>query len=216
MLLTDVTRPIELSDCPAPKCYAAKPMAPSLATQVVLETASIGDWASICNLVARNFPLQSEEGMGYWLCHQLPFFKVARLDDQVIGFMHAQPRRETGTLWVNLLAVDERYRHRGVGQQLVEHFESVCRDWGCVRIGLQCLRTNDVALGLYERMGYARMGEAITEHGQQMILHRKSLPVTDAPASCPRPLVQLDGRLQRMAYRLFYLAWFRQRSPMRG
>ena len=49
-----------------------------------------------------------------------------------------------------------------------------------------------------------------------MVIHRKTLPVTDAPASCPRPPVQLDGRLKRMAYRLLYIAWFRRHTPMRG
>lgn len=217
MLLTNVTRPLPLSDHPAPVPPLARSVAPSLERQVVIEPASVRDWTRICQLVAHNFPLQTEQDMGYWLCHQLPYFQVARLDGEVIGFMHAQPRPDTGTLWVNLVAVDERYRHRGVGHRLVTHFESVCRDWRCARIELQCLSTNAAGLMLYRRQGYARLVESITQqHGLQVIVHRKSLPVTDAPASCPRPPVQLDGRLQRIAYRLFYLAWFRRHSPVRG
>ncbi|MEX8495724.1 GNAT family N-acetyltransferase [Sphaerotilus sp.] len=216
MLLTDVTRPLPLSDRPVPVSPPARPTASSLVQHVVIEPARLSDWASICKLVAQNFPLQTEVDMGYWLCHQLPYFQVARLDGHVIGFMHAQPRQDTGTLWVNLLAVDEQYRHRGVGHQLVMHVESVCRDWGCLRIGLQCLHTNVAGLALYRQHGYARLVESITELGHQVIVHRKTLPVTDAPASCPRPPVQLDGRLRRIAYRLFYLAWFRRHSPVRG
>lgn len=217
MLLTDVTHPpLPLPDRPAPVSLPAMPIAAAVAERIVIEPARVRDWMSICKLVAENFPLESEVSMGYWLCHQLPYFRVARLDGQVVGYVHAQPRPDTSTLWINQLAVDAHYRHRGVGHLLVMHFESICRDWNCARIGLQCLRTNTAALALYERHGYARLVEAITEHGMQMVIHRKTLPVTAAPASCPRPPVQLDGRLQRTAYRLLYLAWFRRRSPMRG
>jgi len=216
MLLTDVTRPLLLTDCPPPVSLPVKPTTKSAVTRVVIEPAQLRDWSSICRLVAQNFPLQSEEGIGYWLCHQLPYFQVARLDGQVIGFLHAQPRPDSSTLWINMLAVEEQHRHRGVGHQLVMQFESICRDWNCTRIGLQCARTNVAALGLYEHLGYARLVEALNERGQPVVIHRKTLAVSDAPASCPRPPVQLDGRLKRMAYRLFYLAWFRSRSPMQG
>jgi GNAT superfamily N-acetyltransferase len=218
MRLSDTTFPLEMPDRPVSAIAPAQPLAAhaswSLAEQIVIEPARLRDWRGICMMVARNFPLETEQNMGYWLCHQLPYFRVARLGDAVVGFLHAQPRRDTGTLWVNMLAVDERYRHRGVAHRMVEHFESVCRDWQCQRVGLQCLTSNLAALNLYQRHGYARLDESTTELGLQVVCHTKALSVTDAPRSCPRPEVQLDGRVQRLAYRLFYLAWFRSRSPM--
>jgi GNAT superfamily N-acetyltransferase len=189
-------------------------MALSLTREVVVEPASMRDWSRICQLVAQNFPLQSEAAMGYWLCHQRPYFQVARLDGEVIGFMHAQPQPDTGTLWINMLAVDARYRHRGVGHRLVVHFDSVCRDWHCTQVELQCLRTNVEGLRLYQRHGYLRVAEAITQHGLQVIVHRKPLPEGETLVGIPRPPVRLDRRLQRLAYRLFYLGWFRRHSPV--
>jgi ribosomal protein S18 acetylase RimI-like enzyme len=186
----------------------------SLAEQVRIEPARLRDWRSICTMVAHNFPMETEENLGYWLCHQLPYFRVARLGDQVVGFLHTQPRRDTGTLWVNMLAVDERYRYRGIAHRLVEHIESVGRDWQCRCIGLQCLTSNVAALNLYARHGYAHLGESISEEGLHVASHRKTLSVSDAPRSCPRPPVALDGRPQRLLYRLYYLAWFRSRSPL--
>lgn len=187
--------------------------APSLAQQLVITPTGVGDWMSICRLVADSFPLVSEGSLGYWLCHQLPYFQVARAGGKVIGFLHAQPQPD-GTLWVNMLAVDKPCRQQGVAHRLVEHFESVCRDWQCQRIGLQCLTTNTAALHLYERHGYARLLESITEHGQRVVAHRKVLPVTDAPRSCPRGPMQLDSRARRLAMRLYYRAWFRRHSPV--
>lgn len=224
MLLSDAPYPLdrplrrERSDRPAEPAVEVQPSvlrhAPSMAARVQIEPAGVRDWSSICKMVARNFPLETEQNMGYWLCHQLPYFRVARVNGEVAGFLHAQPRHDTGTLWVNLLAVDERFRNQGIAHRMVEHFESICRDWQCQRIGLQCLTSNVAALNLYERHGYARLHEATTELGLQVVVHRKTLSVSDAPASCPRPPVALDGRPLRTLYRLVYLAWFRSRSPM--
>ncbi|MBP8270451.1 MAG: GNAT family N-acetyltransferase [Sphaerotilus sp.] len=224
MLLSDTPYPLEISnrrarlEHPASTVVDALPQArrtaSSLAERVRIEPAGLRDWYSICAMIARNFPLETEKNLGYWLCHQLPYFRVARIDGEVAGFMHAQPRPDTGTLWVNMLAVDERFRNQGVAHRMVEHFETVCRDWHCQNIGLQCLTSNVAALNLYERQGYARLSETTTELGMQVVVHRKTLPVSDAPRISPRPEVALDGRPMRLLYRMYYLAWFRSRTPM--
>lgn len=210
MQLTDDNNGLVTPRCDRP----VRTVAPSLAQQLVITPTGVGDWMSICRMVADNFPLVSEDSLGYWLCHQLPYFQVARVGGRVIGFLHAQPQTD-GTLWVNMLAVDKPCRQQGVAHRMVEHFESVCRDWDCQRIGLQCLTTNSAALHLYERHGYARLLESTTERGQRVVAHRKVLPVMDAPMSCPRGPVQLDSRAKRLALRLYYLAWFRRQSPVR-
>lgn len=221
MLLTDIAHPLEPADVrprtqsePMPAAPATVQHSLSLAQELVITAATWRDWDSICHMVARNFPLENEINMGYWLCHQLPYFRVARYRGDTIGFLHAQPFHDTGTLWVNMLAVDERYRQQGVAHRLVEHFDSVCRDWGCHRIGLQCLNTNTAALALYERQGFAVTEESRSELGLPVVRHLKTLPVHDAPRSCPRPPVALDAKPLRLAYRLLYLAWYRRRSPM--
>ena len=115
MLLTTTPSPLdkplrrEHLDRPAVPVGDMQPKAqrrkPSLAERVQIEPAGVRDWSSICKMVARNFPLETEQNMGYWLCHQLPYFRVARVDGEVAGFLHAQPRPDTGTLWVNLGAL---------------------------------------------------------------------------------------------------------------
>lgn len=222
MLLTDtpvpLQRPESAAAAPAHSTGVRSSAAPtptrSLANMVVIEPAGIHDWLPICDMVTRNFPLETEQNMGYWLCHQLPYFRVARIEGQVVGFLHAQPRQDTGTLWVNLLAVDHRYRNRGIAHRLVKHFDSVARDWGCQAIGLQCLVTNTAAISLYERHGYACQGESITSWGLRVVTYRKALRVTAAPASAPRPPVVLHGRARRIVHRLWYLGWFRHHSPL--
>ena len=222
MLLTETPAPLQRTEPAAPATAhtprtrpdAAPASTRSLAEAVVIEPAGLHDWLPICDLVARNFPLETEQNLGYWLCHQLPYFRVARVEGQVVGFLHAQPRRDTGTLWVNMLAVDHRYRNRGIAHRLVEHFESVARDWDCQAIGLQCLVTNTAAVNLYERHGYARLNESVTDKGLRVVAHRKALRISAAPASAPRPAMALHGRARRTLYRLWYLGWFRRHSPM--
>lgn len=205
--------PMQLTDDDARPLPRSEPSVSPLAQQLVITATGPGDWMSIGQIIARNFPLVTEDSLGYWLCHQLPYFQVVRVDKQVIGFLHTQPQSD-GTLWVNMLAVDEPFRQQGVAHRLVQHVDSLCRDWHCRRIGLQCLTTNHAALHLYERHGYVRLAESITEHGQHVVAHRKVL--ADASMSGPRPPLQLHGRMQRLALRLYYLAWFRRRSPVQG
>lgn len=221
MLLTDKIPPLARSDRPvavAPESPTpltpAAPGTASLARQIDISEAGWQDWAAISHLVAQNFPLVTEASLSYWLCHQRPYFRVARLHGRTIGFLHAQPRPDSKTLWVNLLAVDAQHRQQGVAHRLVEHADSVCRDWSCDRIGLQCLVHNEAALALYASHGYAAREEMTVEQGQRVVPHLRMLPVHHAPRSAPRPVHALDPRPLRLAYRLLYLAWFRHRSPM--
>jgi GNAT superfamily N-acetyltransferase len=205
----------EFSSLPPLTCLATPHSAHLLAEQLTIGPARMRDWHSISVLVARNFPLVREASLGHWLCHQLPYFQVARLGGhQVVGILHAQPRQDTGTLWINLLAVEEHLRHHGIAHHLVAHAESVCRDWQCQRIGLQCATTNVAALHLYACHGYGLLSESTTELGVRVVGHVKILPVTDAPHSCPRPTVRLDARPLRRLYRLCYVLGYRHRSPV--
>lgn len=186
----------------------------TLAQQLVIEPAGVRDWMPICQIVAHSFPLAVEADLGHWLCHERPWFQVARLGTQVLGFMHAQPRPDTRTLWINMLAVAQPHRQQGVAHRLIQRAEQVCLDWQCQHIGLQCLTTNAPALHLYQQHGYGRLAESTTGRGQQVVAHRKTLPAANDARDRPAPPLQPDTLLQRRLYRLLYLGWFRRHSPL--
>lgn len=75
---------------------------------------------------------------------------------EMVGFIAGDIRRLEGMAWIATLAVLPEHRARGIGSALLQACEqkiSVKRIRLCVRV------SNDVAIRLYERFGYDRVGE---------------------------------------------------------
>ena len=56
--------------------------------------------------------------------------------------------------WINYLAVDPLYRHRGFGRRMMEAAEEKLRRLGCPKINLQVRRSNAGVIEFYRRLGY--------------------------------------------------------------
>ena len=94
---------------------------------------------------------------------------VARIDDELVGFAlgardHDLSRHLShplGYLW--LIAVDEMYAKRGVGQNLLGAFlQSFCRQVHFIEVGTQI--NNYSALNLYARNGLKLVSSLVTMH----------------------------------------------------
>jgi ribosomal-protein-alanine N-acetyltransferase len=86
----------------------------------------------------------------------LTFSEVIRLkaveDGQMAGFIAGDPRPREGWGWVATLAVDPRYRRRGIGRALLQACESRL---GVPRSRLTVRISNQTAISMYEKEGYA-------------------------------------------------------------
>jgi len=77
-------------------------------------------------------------------------------DQQMVGFIAGDVRRMEGVAWIATVAVSPEYRGRGIGAALLQACEAqipVSRIRLCVR------PSNDVAIRLYEKFGYVKVGE---------------------------------------------------------
>ena len=80
----------------------------------------------------------------------------AMVDRQMVGFVAGDVRRMEGVAWIATIAVLPEFQGKGIGGALLEACEA--------RIPLKrirlCVRpANEVAIRLYERFGYSRVGE---------------------------------------------------------
>jgi len=73
-------------------------------------------------------------------------------DSQMIGFVGGDPRRSQGWGWIATIAVDSRYRRRGIGRALLHACEEKL---GVSRSRLTVRLSNHAAISLYEKDGYA-------------------------------------------------------------
>ena len=115
--------------------------------------------ASILDLNALRKLEQESFGKDAWplldLIAVLTFADVIRLkaveDGQMVGFVAGDPHPRDGWGWIATIAVDPRYRRRGIGRALLHACEARL---GVPRSRLTVLISNDAAITMYKKDGY--------------------------------------------------------------
>jgi ribosomal protein S18 acetylase RimI-like enzyme len=74
-------------------------------------------------------------------------------NDQLIGVVIATHDTRKG--WINRLAIDPDYRHKGYGEQLIHAAEDVLHEAGMHLIAAFIEEGNTASLSLFEKLGYA-------------------------------------------------------------
>jgi ribosomal-protein-alanine N-acetyltransferase len=116
-------------------------------------TASILDLGALRKLEHESF------GTDAWslldLISVLTFSNVIRLkaveDGQMTGFVAGDPRPSEGWGWIATIAVNPRYRRRGIGRALLRACESKL---GVPRARLTVRISNQAAISMYEKDEY--------------------------------------------------------------
>ena len=127
-------------------------------TSVAIEPASLRDLSALRHVEQVCFPMDAWPLLD--LIGVLTFPGVVRFKavngKQMVGFIAGDIGRLEGVAWIATVAVLPEFRGRGIGAALLQACEariSVNRIRLCVR------PSNDVAIRLYERFGYTRVGE---------------------------------------------------------
>lgn len=116
-------------------------------------TASILDLNALRKLENESF--QKDAWPLFDLIAVLTFPEVIRLkaveDGQMAGFIAGDPRPRDGWGWIATIAVDPRYRRRGIGRALLHACEERL---GVSRSRLTVRISNQPAIAMYEKEGY--------------------------------------------------------------
>jgi ribosomal protein S18 acetylase RimI-like enzyme len=145
--------------------------------RVAIEIASIRDLGALRHVEQVCFPKDAWPLID--LIGVLTFPGVIRFkainDKQMVGFIAGDVRRMEGVAWIATVAVLPEYRGRGIGSALLKACEekiTVNRVRLCVRM------SNDVAIRLYEKFGYVKVGEwtRYYQDGESALVMEKKLP----------------------------------------
>jgi ribosomal protein S18 acetylase RimI-like enzyme len=79
---------------------------------------------------------------------------VADSDDGIKGFLQLL-REGTRTLVIDLIAVDEGARHKGIASDMITFAEQNCGEMEWMRVGTQI--TNEPSMMMYEKLGFKQM-----------------------------------------------------------
>ena len=88
---------------------------------------------------------------------------VAEENNEVLGYCfcilkqteHSNMKRDSRTLYIDDLCVDEKNRGKHIGRMLTEYVIAFAREIGCYDITLNVWEGNDSALGFYRRNGFS-------------------------------------------------------------
>ncbi|KAM3163036.1 N-acetyltransferase domain-containing protein [Lachancea thermotolerans] len=86
--------------------------------------------------------------------------------------------------YIGMLAVDQKYRRRGIAKKLVEQAIQKMQEIGCDEIMLETEVENTTALQLYEGMGFIRLKRMFRYYLNQGDAFKLILPLTER--SCTR------------------------------
>jgi [ribosomal protein S18]-alanine N-acetyltransferase len=120
------------------------------------------------DLAALNQVLLSGDGVlrvarvaGVGVGRALVFVRITELVEQTVvseAALAASLRQERSALLTDLVVSGE-HRRRGVGTLLVDDARRIARAAGLARLGLEVRADNAAACGLYERLGFTRIGD---------------------------------------------------------
>jgi len=104
---------------------------------------------------------------------------VARIDGEIAGFVIARVGIGRNTSFGHILTVDvaPAYRRKGIAQKLLHEIETVLRGRGIKECSLEVREDNIVALNLYQKLGYTKVGNLEKYYGKahglylQKVLH---------------------------------------------
>lgn len=85
-------------------------------------------------------------------------FFIAQHDATIVGFILADMKNAPEG-YISTLDVTENFRKKRVASKLLSAAESALTERHCKRIVLEVAVDNNVAIGLYEKAGYAKVGK---------------------------------------------------------
>lgn len=123
-----------------------------------LAPMSAGDLPAVLDIESRAYKFPWTEGIfrdclqaGYsaWVVHN-PF-------SEIMGY--ALMSMAVGEAHILNLCVDPIYHQQGLGRFLLDHLTRIARGASCEILLLEVRRSNRAALALYDKAGFARVGE---------------------------------------------------------
>lgn len=93
-------------------------------------------------------------------------FYAAELAGEVIGSLWLAEQSRGGPeqqAWVYDVQIDPPHRGKGYGRALMEAAERQAREYGCTSLGLNVFGGNEVAIKLYESLGYRTLAQQMSK-----------------------------------------------------
>lgn len=135
---------------------------------MIIREASVEDYVSIAEIIRECLGYSCEDQVVRRKLSQIDKEReivfVAELEDKVVGYIHGDKFEllyMDSMINVLCLAVDENYRHNGIGSALLNQIEVWAKDRGAVGIRLNSAMSRTSAHEFYRSKGFAKERDQI-------------------------------------------------------
>jgi len=129
---------------------------------VKIETTSIRQLDKFCEIEHQCFDREAftKRQLAYLLTDYNSIGLVAKVDNDIAGFIISQVEIENNTLFGHIITINVAppWRRKGIGSQMLKEIERLLKEKGVNECHLEVREDNSPALKLYLNSGYQKMG----------------------------------------------------------
>jgi len=134
-----------------------------------IEKASIEHLDRLYEIEMKCFETEAftKQQIAYLLTDSNSVILVSRVKDEVVGFVIGKTYMDKKPAAGQILTIDvsPKHRRKGIGQRLLHKIEKTLKDKGIKICYLEVRENNFVALSLYQKLGYKRVGRLENYYG---------------------------------------------------
>lgn len=136
---------------------------------VKIEKASIENLDRLCEIEMKCFETEAftKQQIAYLLTDSNSVIFVSRVKGEIVGFIIGKKCMDKKPATGQILTIDvsPKHRRKGIGQRLLQEIEKTLKDKGVKIFYLEVRENNFVALSLYQKFGYKRVGRLENYYG---------------------------------------------------
>ena len=134
-----------------------------------IEKASIEHLDRLCEIEMKCFETEAftKQQIAYLITDSNSVILVSRVKGEIVGFIIGKIYMDKKTSAGQILTIDvsPKHRRKGIGQRLLQEIEKTFKDKGVKICYLEVRENNFVALSLYQKLGYKKVGRLENYYG---------------------------------------------------
>lgn len=134
-----------------------------------IEKASIEHLDRLCDIEMKCFETEAftKQQIACLLIDSDSVIFVSKVKDEIVGFVIGKTCMDKKPAAGQILTIDvsSKHRRKGIGQRLLQEIERTFKDKGVKICYLEVRENNFVALSLYQKLGYKKVGRLENYYG---------------------------------------------------
>jgi ribosomal-protein-alanine N-acetyltransferase len=134
-----------------------------------IEKASIEHLDRLCEIEMKCFETEAftKQQIAYLLTDSNSVILISRVKSEIVGFIIGKTYTDKKPATGHILTIDvlPKHRRKGIGQRLLQKIEKTFEDKGIHLCYLEVRENNFVALSLYQKSGYKKVGRLENYYG---------------------------------------------------